>query len=361
MKMTTPMHMRALRVPTKAGPLTAGLLGAAAILFIGAGDLRAAEAAEPEVMDPASAAEVVVAATDAAETLPAALTVEVAAVPLPLARPVQSGEIELVGVGALAEQYALFQRAVTEAISSPLKTPAELRRLLDKLRFSEAGTVAQAWLAHRGLIAAHDPTFAEGVRRAVARHGAIAVLKQLTGRGSFARDLHGANTAVAAVMAEISADNQRLSELRSRFLSVAQTFQGNRWGMIDKPSEPITSDFAQVQPANDEGAVVEQFASALSNFSPISSAQAYVPVQMERVLAYGARHLIATSLHAEVQTSELAPPARNTTSCLNWAKLNLNQCIAAAHFPSEEAWCAGTHAIEDVRACWAGALPTADR
>lgn len=355
MTMTKPMFMQELRAPAKAGLLTAGLFGAAAILFIGAGDLRAEETA---AIDTPGAVEAIPAAS---ETLPAALTVEFAAVPLPLARPVQPGEVELAGVGALAEQYASFQRAVTEAIGSPLQTPSELRRVLDKLRFSEAGTVAQAWLAHRGLIAANDPSFAEGVQRAVTRHGAIAVLEQLTGRGSFARDIHGANSAVAAVMSEISADNQRLSQLSSRFLSVAQTFQGNRWGMIEKPSEPITSDFAEALPTVGEDTLTDQFASALGNFSPISPAQAYMPVQMERVLAYGARHLIATSLQTEVQTSELAPPARNTTSCLNWAKLNLNQCIAAAHFPSEEAWCAGTHAIEDVRACWAGSLPTADR
>lgn len=341
MRKTGAMHLQAMRSPSKMETLTAALFGAAAILLMGSGDLGAAEPAEEATNES---------------------TVQMASVPLPLARPAQPGEIALVGVGALAEQYALFQSAVREAIGSPLGTPREVRRILDKLRFSEAGSVAQAWLAHRGLIAAKSPEFADGVRRAVARHGAIAVLDQLTGKGSFARNISGADSAVAMVMTAIETDNQRLSQLRGHFLAAAQTFQGNRWGMIDKPSEDaISTDFADAGSLSENTDIGDQVASALGAFSPISPALAYAPPLMERVLAYGARHLIATSLETEVQTSELAPPAQRTTSCLNWAKLNLNQCMAAAHFPSEEAWCAGTHAIEDVRACWAGVLPKADQ
>lgn len=326
--------------------VTAALFAAAALLFIGSGQVRAEEATGVEtVSDPTSVASVT----------------DIKPIPLPLARPMRAEEVALGGVGALAEQYELFQTAVTEAIRSPLGTPREVRRFIDKLRFSEAGSVAQAWLAHRGLIAAQDPAFAEGVRRAVARHGAIAVLDQLTGKGSFARDLPGAEAAVAAVMTEIVEDNERMSELSSHFLLAAQTFQGNRWGMIEKPAEAPETNFAAADDSGQGTGLGEQFASTLANFSPISPAQAYIPPLMERVLAYGARHLIATSLETEVQASDLAPPAQRTTSCLNWAKLNLNQCMAAAHFPSEEAWCAGTHGIEDVRACWARVLPRADQ
>jgi hypothetical protein len=343
MKTTGTLCLQALKAPSIPTVLSAALFGAAAILFVGSGQAHGEESGTADV---ASAADV-------------APVVEIAAVPLPLARPVQPGEVPLVGVGAIAEQYAMFQNAVSEAMGSRLGTPNEVRRMIDKLRFPEAGSAAQAWLAHRGLIAAQDPAFAEGVRRAVTRHGAISVLDQLTGRGSFARNLHGADSAVAKVMSAIQADNTSLSELRGHFLAAAQTFQGNRWGMIDEPAEALSTDFADAGEASPS--MGQQFSHALDAFSPISPALAYAPPLMERVLAYGARHIIATDLETEVQSSELSPPAQRTTSCLNWAKLNLNQCMAAAHFPSEEAWCAGTHAIEDVRACWAGVLPKADR
>lgn len=316
------------------------LAGAALLMGSGTAELKAQE----------------IAAVD-----PAALSTFEARVPVPVARPVRAGELPMTGVFAIAQQYTQFQSAVTEAIQSSLGTPGEVRRMLDKLRFSEPGDVARGWLAHRGLIAAQDPAFAEGVRRAVSRHGAISVLQQLSGKGTFARSLPGANSAVAAVMTEIEADNRRMTLLHERFLTAAHTFQGNRWGMLERP-EDAAANFASADSATDtDKGVMAGLASALEAFSPITPAHALAQPLMERVLAYGARHVIATSLDTDASLADIAPPSRRTTSCLNWAKLNLNQCIAAAHFPSEEAWCTGKHAIEDVRACWAQVLPKADR
>ncbi|MEQ9517824.1 MAG: hypothetical protein RLN89_00145, partial [Parvibaculum sp.] len=239
-----------------------------------------------------------------------------------------------------------------------LGTPREVRRLLDKLRFNEPSSVAQGWLAHRGLIAAADPSFAAGVQQAVSAQGQVAVIAQLSGKGQFARDLPGADSAVNSVMNAIAADNRLLNQLHEHFLDAAQTFQGNRWGMITPaPAAAPSNDFAALE--DDEG--TSGLSSILSELAPISTAHALAPHIMERVLAYGARHIISTSLQTAIPTADLAQPDQKTTSCLNWSKLNLNQCIAAAHFPSEEAWCTGKHAIEDVRACWANVLPVAQR
>jgi len=299
-------------------------------------------------------------AGQAEETAVAALTDGQAspAFYLPQIRPIQPGEVPLTGVHAVAQPYVAFNTAVDEAFKSQLATPREVRRLLDGLRFSEPQMVAQSWLAHRGLIAAENPEFREGVRLALARDGAISVMQQLSGRGSYARNIHGADAAVAAVLERVANDNYRMTVLKGRFLSTAQEFQTKRWGMIDRPETTAPVDFAD---AGAGDSLVTQITETLQNFSPISPAHAYASPLMERVLAYGALHVIATSLETDVSTAEMAPADRRTTSCLNWAKLNLNQCVAAAHFPSEEAWCTATHAIEDVRACWEKVLPAADR
>ncbi|MDF1845691.1 MAG: hypothetical protein P1U69_00685 [Parvibaculaceae bacterium] len=299
-------------------------------------------------------------AGQAEETAVAALT-EAPASPafyLPQIRPIQPGEVPLTGVHAVAQPYVVFDTAVDEAFKSQLATPREVRRLLDGLRFSEPQMVAQSWLAHRGLIAAENPEFQEGVRLALARDGAISVMQQLSGRGSYARNLHGADAAVAAVLERVANDNYRMTVLKGRFLSTAQEFQTKRWGMIDRPETGAPVDFAAADRGDN---LTTQITETLQNFSPVSPAHAYASPLMERVLAYGALHVIATSLETDVSTEAMAPADRRTTSCLNWAKLNLNQCVAAAHFPSEEAWCTATHAIEDVRACWEKVLPAADR
>ncbi len=296
-----------------------------------------------------------------AEETPVAALSETEASPayyLPLARPIQPGEVPLTGVHAVARHYIAFDSAVDDAFKSQLATPREVRRLLDGLRFNEPQMVAQSWLAHRGLIAAENPEFQEGVRLALARDGAVSVMQQLSGRGSFARNIHGADSAVSAVLERVANDNYRMTVLKGRFLETAQEFQTKRWGMIDREDRDASFDFANNE---HEDSLGDRVAQTLRNFSPISPAHAYASPLMERVLAYGALHVIATSLETEVSTAEMAPADRRTTSCLNWAKLNLNQCVAAAHFPSEEAWCTATHAIDDVRACWAQVLPAADR
>ncbi len=277
---------------------------------------------------------------------------------LPQARPIQPGEVPMTGVHAVAQPYTAFNSAVEDAFKSQLGTPREIRRLLDGLRFNEPQTVAQSWLAHRGLIAAENPEFREGVRLALARDGAISVMQQLSGRGSYARNLHGADSGVSAVLERVANDNYRMTVLKARFLSTAQEFQTKRWGMIKRPETTASFDFAALGSGD---SLATRIGDTLRNFSPISPAHAYASPLMERVLAYGALHVLATSLETEVSTAEMAPADRRTTSCLNWAKLNLNQCLAAAHFPSEEAWCTATHAIDDVRACWAPVLPVADR
>ena len=37
--------------------------------------------------------------------------------------------------------------------------------------------------------------------------------------------------------------------------------------------------------------------------------------------------------------------------CINWAKLHLDQCLAATRAPYEEVYCFGRHGINDVAEC----------
>ena len=85
---------------------------------------------------------------------------------------------------------------------------------------------------------------------------------------------------------------------------------------------------------------------------PVGPAQAYTPGVMNRILTLGAYQVIEGSM-----TAGDADHRNSTGRCLNWARLNLDQCIAASRFPSEEAYCTGKHAVEEVRSCWAEALP----
>lgn len=253
-----------------------------------------------------------------------------------------------VPIGKLTGVYVDFGKAVTYAEASKLNSPKEVRRVLKKLRIEEPETLADGWLAVRSMAAAQTAVFAESIRDEVRIKGEARVLGLLEDPDYVLR-LNGAGAAMSAVMASGKAENERLAKLRKRLIDTAFSFQKQKWGMnTPLESGPLT----QTAKAETGTAMVKR---VLSTLSPVSEAQAYSTTVMAKILARGARQSMSAPIIPISGSND------ETTSCLNWARLNLNQCVAAAHFPSEEAWCVGTHAVEEVRACWAAALPATAR
>lgn len=249
-------------------------------------------------------------------------------------------------VAALAGIYLKYNSGLAEAESSRLNTPKEVRRILKDLRYSEPVSMSEGWYAVHAMTAAQNTAFAQGVREEMRSKGQSRILALLDD-DNYILTLPGASAVTSEIMAAIKQNDERMTRLRARFLDVAQKFQRQKWGMSDPlPAAPEAVRAASA--ATDEG-IARQ---ALNAFSPVSPAHAYSPTVMKRILATAARQVMAVPASASTAAAN-----DETARCLNWAKLNLNQCVAAAHFPSEEAWCTGTHAIEEVRACWAAALP----
>lgn len=244
----------------------------------------------------------------------------------------------------MAGVYIRFDNAINGAEASKLNTPKEIRRILKTLRFKAPETLADGWYAVQAMAAAKDPAFSRGARDEVRKLGEAHFLAALNDP-NYVLTLPGASSAMAAVMTSAKSEDERLIKLRKRFIETAFHFQKQKWGMITPLHVGPTTDMAQTEPVSKQ---IRQFFASLS---PVSPAQAYSRSVMSKILAQGAREAISAPVISVSGTKD------ETSSCLNWARLNLNQCIAAAHFPSEEAWCVGTHAVEEVRTCWAAALP----
>lgn len=256
----------------------------------------------------------------------------------------------------LAAHYQKFSRALAKAVSGRMKTPRDIKKLLVGLRYREADQLSMGWMAHRALVAAQDPGFETGVRQEVNKIGAKAFLNRLRSDSSYALNVRGAKKARANVIEAISADNIVMAALAKRFMSVSRTFQRNKWGALS-PTELPQIDNTAVDVAALENAQLHAFFETLAlDLSPISRAQAsYTHPLVKSILALGAQHIVKEMAH-ETQLTAVLPPVESTR-CLRWARLNLNQCLAAAHFPSEIAWCTSRHALNDVRVCWLDALP----
>ena len=249
-----------------------------------------------------------------------------------------------VPMSQLAGVYFKFDKAMDVAETSKLNSPKEVRRVLKTLRISEPETLADGWYSVRAMAAANTNTFAEGVRNELRIHGESKMLALLED-SDYVMRLPGAGAAISAVMASGKAEDERLAKLRKRFIDTAFKFQKQKWGMTTPlVSEPATEIADASTPS-------EKLRQIFATLSPVSEAQAYSISVMTKILARGARETMSLPI------VPISGRKDETTSCLNWARLNLDQCVAAAHFPSEEAWCVGTHAVEEVRACWSAALP----
>lgn len=331
---------------------------AAAFLLSGcltSGDTKAPAAAAPQ---PAPAPVAMI-------TDEALIAVIASGVPVPLPSPLPRGPVQVASIdpsagvsalttaprlGDLTGVYVSYGSALATVAEARLNTPNDVRRALATLRIEEPDRLAEAWYASRAMIAAQDPEFAQGVRNEARAVGKVALLEQLAVDGDHILQIRGASSASAAVALAIRDETGRMSQLSTRFIDKAYEFQKQKWGMIEPESAPLE---APVKAAS--ASPLEKARAVMAALSPIGTAHAYTPSVMNRILTLAAHQVLDGSM-AAMQ----AGAARNPTGrCLNWARLNLNQCVAAARFPSEEAWCTGKHAVEDVGNCFAEAVPSA--
>lgn len=316
------------------------------------------EQAKPQLTTQAAAD-----ASTAAATPPATGNVASANIPIPLPAPRAQTPVQVAsvdpsaGISALSgkpqlEQlagvYTDYGSALASVGESRLNTPSDVRRALATLRFARADDLAEGWYVAHAMVASQAPAFAQGVRDEVRTQGKTAVLEGLRSDHNYILQMRGVRDATEAVTVELRGQNARMAALSARFIETAYAFQKQKWGM----STPLPGTMAPTKTADAGESLMERAGALLAALSPISPAHAYSPTVMNRILTLAAYQVMDGSMDAGAMAH------RNATGrCLNWARLNLDQCIAAARFPSEEAYCTGKHGVEEVRTCFAEAVP----
>jgi len=250
----------------------------------------------------------------------------------------------------LAGAFIQFDTGLAVAENSKLQTPKEVRRVLSHLRYKTGEEMATGWFAMRALAASKEDAFVKGVNAQILAKGRDKFLNLIQDE-KYVNSIPGAGAAAQAVIAASAIDDTRLKSLSSKFIETAARFQKSKYGMqTPLPSQPVT------QLASDEGrgSLMTDVQEVLAALSPVSTAHAdYSPGVMAHILALAARRITTDNMAG----APLSTADKETARCMTWARLNLNQCVAAAHFPSEEAWCTGKHALDDVRKCMATVLP----
>ncbi|MEQ8267606.1 MAG: hypothetical protein RH982_10450 [Parvibaculum sp.] len=343
-----------------------GLSLSAALLIAGCTVVEGGQSADdaPAKNEAQLAAEANKAAATANDALATGGIASVASanIPLPLPSPLRRDPVQVASIdpsagvssmtaaptaSQLAGVYVEFGSALAAVDESRLNTPSDIRRALAALRFDKPDALANGWYVTHAMIAAQDPLFSKGIREEVRARGKEAVLAALKSDDNYVLQISGVSSASAAVAVALRGQSERMAALSARFIDTAYSFQKQKWGM----TAPMPGAAPETKAA-DATSVIDKARAVLAAMSPVGTAHAYTPSLMNRILTLAAYQVMDGSM------AEGASEARTPTGrCLNWARLNLDQCIAAARFPSEEAWCTGKHGVEDVRGCWAEALP----
>jgi hypothetical protein len=214
--------------------------------------------------------------------------------------------------------------------------------------------LSAGWIAYSARLVAKNDAFANAVKADVAKDGRAAVMDRITKDAKYVMGLPGAYAALDQLMDSVSSDTRKMSAVGDRFIKVAYAFQKEKWGYNDKtplPQDMGTPVHAYVIPAGFFGDLFS------GDSTPAAPKASELGSTSKRVLQLAAS--ISTGPGpVDSATAMSLTQDKDMTQCLRWAKLNMAQCVAAAHFPSEHAYCTGKHAINEASNCWIKLLPT---
>lgn len=237
---------------------------------------------------------------------------------------------------AATAAYDDFQARILEISKLRLDQPKNITRAQALLVAPTETALARGWIVSFAHIAAGSEKFAEGVRQAAKRAGgADQLIAELEANPSGALKLKGAEAAQRDIRAAVAEDSVNMSALTFRLSEVA-------YGRTAK--EP---DFAlQAQ----SGAPLKGITGATSPTKGDLSKRS-TPL-LSQVLALGAIMTLAPETTGEDAAISRLSTNLESDQCLKWARLNLAQCLAAAHDSQERAYCLSQHGLDERSKCW---------
>lgn len=284
--------------------------------------------------------------------------------------------------------YAAYQSDVSELRSANIASANDLETALDRVGHHNRDQLTQGWIAYGGMAAAQSPAFVQGVRDAAAYYGRDAVIWAITNDPAYARGLRGGQEATRLLLDSANADSARIINVADRYQEMAYSMQRQRWANTVAPQQAarvqrvrtlgVSGAPASAVPAS----VGPRLAVAPLTLSPASDPTAYggrrfwdalrggpevVAVSatpttyqwrvnptrgeaIDRMAAVGAlQALNAVDTNPSAVTRLIADP--RSRDCFEMAQLQLYQCMSAARFRYENAFCLGQHGLRDMGTC----------
>lgn len=306
-----------------------------------------------------------------------------AAAPAAAAAPAQTADLQTAIAG-----YARYQTDVTDLRAARITDNAALESALDRVGRHNKNDLTQGFIAYGSQVAAQSPAFVQGVRDAAAFYGRDAVIWAVSVDPSYARGLRGGQDATRMLLDTVEADAARVVSVADRYQEMAYSLQRQRWASAVAPGQAarlqrvrslaapgagpalpdgvaprLTAATLSITPGADPTALGgRQFWDAVhggarTDVVAVSSAAPTAwrvnptrGMALDRMAAVAALQALDATTANQSAVSQLLNDPRSR-DCFEMAQLQLYQCMSAAHFRYENAFCLGQHGLRDVGIC----------
>jgi hypothetical protein len=283
--------------------------------------------------------------------------------------------------------YAAYHNDVSELRGSTVGNANQLETALDTVARHNRDAITRGWVAYGAQTAAQTPAFVQGVRDAASYYGRDAVIWAVTVDPSYARGLRGGQEATRMLLDSANADSARIISVADRYQELAYSLQRQRWANQVAPQQA-----ARVQRIRSLGTADGHTAAIPSEMSPRLTV-APLTITTTDATAYGGRRfwdalrgnaevtevaaqpvtyqwranitraevLDRMSAVAALQALDAVDANQSAVSrliadprsrdCFEMAQLQLYQCMSAARFRYENAFCLGQHGLRDIGTC----------
>jgi len=300
----------------------------------------------------------------------------------PAAEGAASGDLQ-----SAVSAYAAYQSDVSELRATSPSNADSLETALDRVARHNRDALTRGWIAYGAQTAAQSPAFVAGVREAAAYYGRDAVIWAVSVDPAYARGLRGGGEATRMMLDSTTADSQRIISVADRYQELAYSIQRQRWanavapgqaarvqrirtlGREGAPSNAVPSNLTprlnvtplSLSPQNDPNAYGgRRFWDAVGGAPDVVAVSAPVSYQMrinptrgealDRMAAVAAlQSLDAVDANQSAVSRLIADP--RSRDCIEMAQLQLYQCMSAARFRYENAFCLGQHGLRDIGLC----------
>jgi hypothetical protein len=285
--------------------------------------------------------------------------------------------------------YAAYQTDVSELRSSRIANDGDLEGALDRVARHNRDSLTHGWVAYGGYTAAQSPAFVQGVRDAAQYYGRDAVIWAIAADPRYARGLRGGNEATRMLLDAATSDGARIIAVADRYQEMAYDLQRQRWANAVAPQQ--AARVQRIRSLGAPGAPVAAIPDSVSprltvaalSMSPTSDPSAFGGRRFWDAVRGGAEVVEVTSTPVTYQWRVHAPRGealdrmaslaalqaldatdnahtsavsqlmhdQRSRDCLEMAQLQLYQCMSAARFRYENAFCLGQHGLRDVGLC----------